>query len=41
MIAVLIIILLEYKLPTLVPRALLDTDGICNALSKTTAKGIG
>ena len=41
MIAVPIIILLEYKLPTLVPRALLDTDDICNALSKTTAKGIG
>ena len=41
MIAVLIIILLEYKLPTLFPRALLDTDGPCNALSKTTAKGIG
>ncbi len=41
MIAALIIILPEYKLPTLVSRALLDTDGTCDALSKTMAKEIG
>lgn len=38
MIAALIIMLPEYKLPALIFRAPVDTDGICDALSERTAK---